>query len=172
LINFQFGLPPGFVQRKQDVNAMGDPNMSRHSLPSLRVRALAAYRRHRRRKGAQIIEFAIILPLFLMLVFGIFEYGRAMMVIEILTNAAREGARTAVVSGSTQAQVYTTIDNYLTGSHITGYTRTVSPDPGGAARGSTVTVNVSVPYSSVAWSPIHYITAGKVLHATASMRKE
>jgi Flp pilus assembly protein TadG len=127
--------------------------------------------RRRHRKGAQIIEFAIILPLFILLTFGIFEFGRAMMVVEILTNAAREGARKAVVSGSTQTQVHQTIDTYLTNSGISGYSRSVSPNPGIAARGTSVTVNVSVPFSSVSWSPIMYIQ-GKTLTATAVMRKE
>lgn len=143
-------------------------------LPSsaLLARARVRRRQQRRRKGAQIVEFAIILPLFLLLCFGIFEYGRAMMVIEILTNAAREGARNAVLEGSTETTTHSTIDNYLTGSNITGFSRSVSPNPASTARGSSITVNVSVPYSSVSWSPIHYITAGKVFHASVSMRKE
>ncbi|RII27808.1 MAG: hypothetical protein CXR31_06160 [Geobacter sp.] len=48
-------------------------------------------------KGQTIVETAIILPILLILVLGIFEFGRAMYVKNTLNNAARAGARAAVV---------------------------------------------------------------------------
>jgi uncharacterized protein (UPF0333 family) len=53
--------------------------------------------------GQSIIEFAILLPIILMVLFGITEFGRAIMVKNVLHTAAREGARLAVVSDSTSA---------------------------------------------------------------------
>ena len=50
-----------------------------------------------------------------------------MMVQEILVNAAREGARAAVLPGETDAQVTTTVTNYMTAAGISGYTKTLSP---------------------------------------------
>ena len=52
-----------------------------------------------------MIEFAIVLPLLLMLVFGITEFGRALWTVNIMTSAAREGVRVAVVTGPDWAQV-------------------------------------------------------------------
>jgi Flp pilus assembly protein TadG len=123
------------------------------------------------RRGAAVLELAIVLPLFLLITFGIFEFGRAMMVTQFLTNGAREGARKAVVAGSTQAAVYQTIDNYLTQSRISGYTRTVSPNPATAARGAAITVVTSVPFSSVSWGFSSFLQ-NKTLTATVTMRKE
>ncbi|NMC73943.1 MAG: hypothetical protein GYA56_06245 [Geobacteraceae bacterium] len=49
-------------------------------------------------RGQALVELAILLPLLLMLVLGIFEFGRAMYIKNTLTHAARAGARAAVVS--------------------------------------------------------------------------
>jgi len=48
-------------------------------------------------KGASVVEFAIILPLLIILVFGIFQFGIAYNSYIALTHAAREGARLAAV---------------------------------------------------------------------------
>lgn len=48
------------------------------------------------KEGQTIIEFALLLPILLMVLFGIIEFGRAMTVINLLNTASREGARLAV----------------------------------------------------------------------------
>ena len=55
------------------------------------------------RDGQSIIEFAVLLPILLMVIFGITEFGRAILVKNVLHTASREGARLAVVSDSTSA---------------------------------------------------------------------
>ncbi len=54
----------------------------------------------RRRKGQAIVEFALVAPLFFALTFGLFEFGRAIYYTQVVNNAAREGARYAIVHGS------------------------------------------------------------------------
>ena len=49
-------------------------------------------------RGQSVIEFALVLPLLLVILFGITEFGRAWMTVNILTSAAREGCRLAVVT--------------------------------------------------------------------------
>jgi Flp pilus assembly protein TadG len=127
--------------------------------------------KRKRRRGAEILEMAIVLPLFLLLVFGIIEFGRLMIVLEIVTNAAREGARRAVVAGSNDTQVFTTVDNYLSQSDISGYTRSIAPSLADASRGDPVTVTVSVPYSAVDWG-IMFFLSDNTLNARVTMRKE
>jgi Flp pilus assembly protein TadG len=51
-----------------------------------------------RRRGQALVEFALIIPLFLLLLVGIFDLGRAVFAYNTLTNAAREGARLAIVN--------------------------------------------------------------------------
>lgn len=54
-----------------------------------------------RRKGQAIVEFALIVPIFLLLVLGVYEFGRAWNVYQVVTDAAREGARVAVIANLT-----------------------------------------------------------------------
>ena len=49
-------------------------------------------------KGQNLVEFALVVPLLLLLVIGIAEFGRAWMTRNILTGAAREAVRVAAVS--------------------------------------------------------------------------
>lgn len=53
--------------------------------------------RSAKEKGAVAVEFALVLPIFLMLVLGIFEFGRAFNIQVSLSEAARESARYAAV---------------------------------------------------------------------------
>lgn len=77
------------------------------------------------------MESAIILIMFFMLLFGVIEAGRFLNQRQVLTNAAREGARFAVLplSGTntlpTAAEIQTKVDSFLAASHITGATTTV-----------------------------------------------
>ena len=56
-------------------------------------------------KGAAAVEFALILPVLILLIGGIVDFGRAMYTEVMLTNASREGARTAIITSATLADV-------------------------------------------------------------------
>ena len=73
-------------------------------------------------RGAELIEFALVLPLLLLLVLGIVDFGFLFQRLEVITNAAREGARVAVLPGYTSADVTARVNNYLAqgGVPITG----------------------------------------------------
>lgn len=127
----------------------------------------------RNRQGASAVEFAVVAPLFFLLVMGMIEYGRMVMVQQVITNASREGARRAVLDGATAAEVTTTVTNYMTSSRITGATITVTPNPpSSAAAGSPVTVAVSIPFSQVSWLPSPMYLGATTLSATTVMRRE
>jgi Flp pilus assembly protein TadG len=53
----------------------------------------------RSERGAELIEFALVLPLLLVVVLGIVDFGFLFQRLEVITNAAREGARMAVLPG-------------------------------------------------------------------------
>ena len=129
-------------------------------------------RSHRRKRwGVAAVEFAVVAPVFFLFVFGLIEFGRAIMVQQMITNASREGARLAVLDGTTTAEVETTVEGYL--STIEGASVTVNPDPPeNAGFGQPVSVTVSVGFDQVSWLPSPMFLNGRVLSATTAMRRE
>jgi Flp pilus assembly protein TadG len=65
-------------------------------------------------RGAALLEVALTLPLLLLVATGIFEFGRAYQTWQILTNAAREGARVAVLPGVDDNAVEDRVVEYMT----------------------------------------------------------
>lgn len=138
-----------------------------------------------RRRGTAMVEMALVLPVFLMLVLGIIEFGRALTVMNLVTNAAREGARMAVIDGTTNSDVTTAVSTFLNqaiGKSASSATTTITvtaatgnPDPanqvGSALPRDLVTVKVQIPFNSVALIPGKYLT-GKQLSGVSSMRHE
>jgi Flp pilus assembly protein TadG len=129
-----------------------------------------------KRPGVAAVEFAVILPFVMVLFLGMIEFGRVLMVQQIITNAAREGCRYAVLPGSTVSSSQTVVTTYLSNSSITlsspSTQVTVSPDPSTAAQGTSITVTVTVPFNSVSWLPTPLFMGGKQLRSTVVMRLE
>jgi len=98
--------------------------------------------RRNRERGAALLEAAVTIPLILLISVGIFEFGRAYQTQQVLTNAAREGARLAVLEGPTDADVRTRVNNYLTGGGLTS-----QPD-------GNIAVNRTVPFNGATASQI------------------
>ena len=138
-----------------------------------------------RRRGAVTVEMALVLPIFISLVLGIIEFGRGFMVAQLVTNAAREGARRAIVDGSTNSDVTSFIQTFLhNASNVaTGdvsVTITVTPAAGNPNPGNSIAaclsrdlinITVSVPFDKIALVTGKYL-AGKNLTGSASMRHE
>ena len=101
------------------------------------------------------------------------EFGRMVMVQQVLTNASREGARQAVLDGVSDSTVQSTVDDYLANASITGATVSVTtqaPTPPDTAQARTVTV--TIPFSQVSWLPSPLYLGGKTLQASTTMRRE
>lgn len=125
------------------------------------------------RRGAAAIEFAIVAPLLLLIVFGIIEFGRMIMVQQILTNASREGARRAVIENTTNAEVVDLVDNYLSNASIAGATVTVQPaDLSMIGFGDPVTVSIEIPFDAVSWGGSAWFLGGSTFTASSTMRGE
>lgn len=69
--------------------------------------------RARSERGAELIEFALVFPLLLLVVLGIVDFGFLFQRMEVITNAAREGARIAVLPGYQEADVRARVCNYV-----------------------------------------------------------
>jgi len=69
-------------------------------------------------RGAAFLETAVAVPIVLMICVGIFEFGRAYQTWQVLTNAAREGARVAVAGGMTDLEVETIVRTYMAAEQL------------------------------------------------------
>jgi Flp pilus assembly protein TadG len=132
-------------------------------------------------KGAELIEFALIFPTLLLVILGIMDFGFLFQRYEIVTNAAREGARVAILPGYADADVQARVNQYLTAGGLPG-TATVNVAPLQAidVGGQCVNVRpVTVAYNHnfLFLGPILGLMGGtglsnKTLHATSAMRSE
>jgi Flp pilus assembly protein TadG len=129
-------------------------------------------RRRKLRVGAAATEFAIVAPVFFLMVVGFIEFGRALMVQQVLINASRVGARMASTTGATTSSVTTAVSDYATNVAVPGVSVAVSPDPAAAAAGTVITVTTSVPFGNVSWMTSPWFLGGKTLTANSQMRKE
>src|SRR4051812_35104684 len=66
------------------------------------------------RHGAATVEMAVVAPVLFMLILGSIEFGRMMQVTNVTTSAAREGARAGVVTGASNPDITTAVNNSLT----------------------------------------------------------
>jgi len=139
-------------------------------------------KRLRNQRGAALLETAITLPLVLLVTVSIFEFGRAYQTWQVLTNAAREGARVAVIAGHTDSQVTDAVRSYMQNGQLPQHaTASVSVNrnvPFGSTSASTVTV--SYPFQFTVLNPVMRLvsrnsTTGQGttnMVASASMRNE
>ncbi len=119
---------------------------------------------------------ALIAPVFLSLVMGIIESSRLGMVAQLLTTAAREGCRVAVLNGMTQTDVQNRISAVLTGSGISvGTVTPTCPSPyawDSSPGGTPITVSLTVPYVNVSWLPVPYFLNDANVTSSATMSSE
>lgn len=112
--------------------------------------------RIKNQKGAALVEFAIVLPLLLVLVFGMIEFSIMFYDKAVITNASREGARAGIVysypNRITEGEIEATVGNYVSNKLITFGATTPSAEEmttvtGQCANaGDVVTVAVTFPY--------------------------
>ena len=117
-----------------------------------------------RRKGAATVETAVILIPLVMIMFGVFEYGRLLMAWNLLDNSAREGCRFALANNTNyssaslfETAVTNTVTSYMGGQNTkaySGFTVAVSgthngtavSDPTTLVPGDMITVTVTGTY--------------------------
>lgn len=148
-------------------------------------------RHSRKRRGAVAVEAAIILPLLVGVMFGIWEVGRMVQIQQIMTNAAREGARLAsggYVNGDpvTAAEAKQAVCDYLTGAGfpstaVSGAVVTLTNqsshswnDPSDAqpldAFQISLTIPSGAPFDSLRLSSFNLITSTNSLSVTVNWR--
>ena len=141
--------------------------------------------RRRNQRGAALVEAAMVIPILLLISAGIFEFGRAYQTWQVLTNAAREGARVAVLPNGAPGTAETRARQYMQDGQLPDFaTATVSVD-----RAVAITVNgapqtasqvvIGYPFDFIVLQPIARLvvqgtTTGSSLtmQASALMRNE
>lgn len=138
--------------------------------------------------GQSIAEFALVVPILLLLVFGIVEFGLIVKSWQVVTDAAREGARVAVV-GVTPGQSADSVDaaaavrNALNRGGLNGTNASVTiaatGNTGGplfnSLRGDTVRVTINYPHSMIMFGPLISSMTGYStlpIRTSITMRKE
>jgi Flp pilus assembly protein TadG len=91
-------------------------------------------------KGQNLVEFALVVPLLLLLVIGMAEFGRAWMTKNLITGAAREAVRMYAVKNDTSA-AGARADNILSSGGMDLSRRTITPGDTGVAVSYTITYN-------------------------------
>ncbi len=136
-------------------------------------------------RGAALLEAAITIPMLLLVSVGIFEFGRAYQTWQVLTNAAREGARIAVLPDPTPGNAEARVLEYMqagqlsaAGSATIGVNRSATLDVNGRSV-SASEVTIDYPFSFIVLQPVARLVAPStslggavVMHAQAVMRNE
>jgi Flp pilus assembly protein TadG len=130
-------------------------------------------------RGVAAVEFALVVPLFLVLAFGTFEFGLAFFRKQELTSAVREGARAGIVSTNprvTSSTITSKVTTYMTNVGLSDTARTASctgcPCTGA---GASLTVTATYPTNFTILNRLPYaggIAASKTLTATVVMQCE
>ena len=131
------------------------------------------------RRGQAAVELAVILPVILLLAVGLIEMARAWHHHQVVTNAAREGARMAAVANplTTTASVDSMVRNVLVQGGLNGYASTTTVTIGGwrTGAGTPDSVRVDYPYQFLLLGPIIGWTTGQrsvTLTSRSIMRNE
>lgn len=131
----------------------------------------AVGRRLKDSRGQSMVEFALVLPILLLLVFGVTEFSRAFMTLNVITAAAREGCRVAVVTDPDTDAVMARVNEVCAAARVTPSNVAVAgPDPADVDRRVTVTVETN--FQVLSAQVLGAFSGVISLHASAVMRHE
>lgn len=139
--------------------------------------------RHKRidampKRGAALVEFAIVAPFLMLMLLGIIEFGRALAIQQTVTTAARMAAREATLPSANTSTVGTVAADMVpqipsddvTVAITNEQGATITPDQLDA--GDKVTVDVSVPLVSVSRMGSFWFGDNSTISSSSTMRKE
>jgi Flp pilus assembly protein TadG len=126
---------------------------------------MKGFKRIKNNKGQSVVEMALLLPVLLLILLGIIEFGRIYGAYMVINNAARDGARMGSV-GSTSAQIQTAVINN-TGSLNAANISVVVSKSGTGGRGDAVTVTIG--YDIPIMAPFLGIVVDNPMHLEADM---
>ena len=122
-------------------------------------------------KGQALVEFAIILPVLLLILLGIIEFGLMLNSYLTIQNASREGARLGIVGGTTD-EIKSNVVSVSPNLNADDLSVTVSPDDADRNSGDTLTVTVNYYYHTTVPIISNILNNIVTLKASTSMRIE
>ena len=138
----------------------------------------------RNERGAALIETAITIPIILLISVGIFEFGRAYQTWQVVTNAAREGARVAILPEYPDTSVTARVRTYLkngglpasivddtTKTKVLITATTIPVDAAGTVTASAARIVVEYPFEFMVLQPVaQLVVNGSTAGAPFTMR--
>lgn len=122
------------------------------------------------RRGATAVEFAIVAPVFFLVLMSMFEFSRLNVLRNTADNAAYEAARAAMVPGATAADATAEANRLLNVVGARGANVTISPNR--ITRNTeAVTVSIDIPLDRNGWV-VPRFTRGRTLTSTSTLRTE
>ncbi len=137
-------------------------------------RSIAPKRRSQRsnRVGAAVVEFAVVAPFLMLMLIGMIEFGRAMIIQQNVTTAAREACREATLPNATTSSATDVAMQFASQLPSNEVDVQFDPTPEDAEAGDTITVTVEVSISAISKLGAIWFGEGASLNANAAMRKE
>jgi Flp pilus assembly protein TadG len=139
----------------------------------------------RSERGAELLEFAFVVPVLMLVLAGILDMGFLFKNYEVVTNAAREGARMASLPGWVESDVKARVHDYLNAGGLNGAAAGTTVEQivlvTDVATGRSINgvkVAVTYPHSFMILGPISQLIQGAAitkdinLRAVATMRTE
>jgi Flp pilus assembly protein TadG len=133
-------------------------------------------RLQKNRRGLATVEMAIVLLLLVMVTMGAIQYGMLFLRTQQITNAARQGARIAILPTSTVTDVENAIESLMAAAGMpratSGYVPVITPGDLGGEPGDAITVRITVPAANVALMNTPLLPVPANLGAEVTMAKE
>jgi len=135
------------------------------------MRSIKPKNKNNLKKGQSMVETALILPIVILILMGIIDFGLMFNKYLIINNASREGARKAAVGG-TDYEIYSAVSNVTSSLEFSNLTITIYPNETLRKKGEEVTVTVQ--YRNNLITPIVSAIVNKslVLNSRTVMRVE
>ncbi len=142
------------------------------------------YTHRGKRAGAAIVEVAVCFPVFMLILLGIIEFGRAMSINQMLNSAARLGCRAAILDGSTNSDVTELVRQHVVSTVgcqqdsvtvtmviTSSQTGNALTDVSSATTSDLIDIDVAVPFADVSWTVKQWLAAASI-RGECSMQHE
>lgn len=140
--------------------------------------------KHPRQLGSATVELAVCFPIFMLILLGIVEFGRAMSINQMLNSAARLGCRVAILDGSSSTNVTSVVKQHVVSTlgcqsssvnvaitATSGQNGATLSDVSKASTGDLIKVDVFVPFKDVSWGVKRWMGTANV-RGECSMQHE